>query len=350
MIWSHPEDLTSLEAWARLYVSTDQTESAVAILRWLVTLDIAQPRSSLGAKARLERLELYLDSLPDDRREAEARRILTASLPSPIDPLYDWLDGMLIRRALKTGDATLTASTRQACQRGLDRAGPRSYLPRVHRACAYDAAVHENRTAFARHVGELIRLTPLSYGNTHPADPLEFLPTAQMLSDPSAWGKMIEQAVEQSIQQGALSPSHATRTLVLLGQWYLENGLAAHARDLLPRVLALAGDAPCERWLWVIDLIAALDPKQARVMSREMLAAGLLPAPRIADLLNEIEQAAGPEEADRLAFAAAKHGDHQCVLERALRHARREQYQTVIAALEKRLGDIETARSTSQPP
>jgi hypothetical protein len=139
----------------------------------------------------------------------------------------------------------------------------------------------------------------------------------------------------------------ATRTLALLGQWYVQHGFVQKARQLRTETRALAGGQPCERWLWVIDLGQQLDPHATLQLEEVMLTTGLLPMPRVEAVLDDIEHSKGRPVADRMAFKVAQYSDYPAVLERAIRHASKKGDVEVSMQLEQRLRAVTCDRTGS---
>jgi Ca-activated chloride channel family protein len=345
LAWVEPDQMETLEAWARLYLRTGERDSAAAILRWVTAFDLAQSRRSTDAVARFRRLDLYLASLPEAKRNEESRRILGASTINPIEPPADRLDATVLQRLVDTGEAELTRSALSGLGAWNARLGASTFLPRVHRACAYTEAIRGNSDALGEHVTQLIRLFASTYGDWNPLDPMQCLPAASRLKEPGKAADLIERFVRRAVEAGSLSRTHATHTLALLGQWCVQNKLTDKARELLAEARSFAGDRPSERWLWVMDLARQVEPGSGLQLAEAMLAAGQLPIPRVAAALDEVQRAKGRQAADELALKVAEYSDYPTVLERAIRGVRTSGDSDMSRRLEARLRAI-----TGRPP
>ncbi len=343
-----PDQLDTLETWARLHENAGDRTRAAHIERWVLAMELCQARRSAESHVRHRRLDLYLANIAPDRRAAETARLLNASILTPLEPPGDRLDATLLDRLTQAGLQDLAMRQETRLRDWLSHDNPAAYYPGLHQALAKACLARGDLAGFEEHVDEMIRLCPLAYGDSFPADALRALPPPTGADDRCRQAvDLVSAAVDRAVADDRLSRPHAVRALALLGNWCLQAGMSERAARIVTSARSSAGDVPGESWLWVADLAAGIDPAQALAMEKALLNARRLPIARAVDLLDRIERAEGQVAADRLALAASAYTDLPEVLERALREASRQKDQAAAARLAARLGTY--GRTQSRP-
>jgi tetratricopeptide (TPR) repeat protein len=337
LMWVGADQVDALETSARLAVQAGHPEQAAAILRWVHAADLLSARKALDSVGPLRRLDLFLSCVPAGQRAAEFSRMARNWITTPLEEPNDRLDGMILRRLTEGDDTRLAGAALDAAREWLARLPAIAYMPRLHRACAYARLRGGEVNEAAPHIRELMRLCETAYGEQQPLDATAFLPPATQLADAAATAAGLRTLILSGLGDGKLSPTHATRSLVLLGQWCADNHLDAEAARALEAARTTAGDTPCERWLWIIDLARSIRPELAVGMEEQLLRANLLPVMRMSECLDDIERTSGRPRADRLALELHACTDLPAVLERAARQADAEHRPDEAAAIRRRL-------------
>ena len=278
--WVDADQVDALETRARLCLQSADARGAQAVLRWTLAVDLAQGRNLLDSAAPLRRIDLYLACVPAADKAAEARRVTTAWMANPLEEPNDRLDALVLQRMAQIGDESLARSALSADLHWLERMSSRAFMPRLERACARFFFEAGDTKSAMQHVAALVRLCRTTYGETHPLDAMQFLPPADRLKHAPATVEAIAQLIDATAKRGDLSPTHATRSLALLGQWCVAQKLMPLATATLEQARAAAGPTPCERWLWVMDLARQIDPGEAARLEMQLQEAALLPAAR----------------------------------------------------------------------
>jgi hypothetical protein len=317
------------------YRRADEPARAARILAWKLADQLGTERRNLDVVAWVDRLGQLADVAGETTGTVNA--LIQAAGPPPTEALRDALESRLLALAAEHAADDAPSDLRRTIADRIRRMPSERFLIQTQRVLARQALTRGDRTAFDEHVAELIRLTPLAYGDMVALDAREYLPAAGLSP---ALVESLAGRLEAAEAGGALDRRDAVRALVLLGWWAHEQGHTPAAEQVLQRGLTLAGETPTDSHVWLLDLAEALGAEeQARGLAQELLRAGRLPYPRVEPLLDKIAATGNEAAVDALLIAAAEHLHHPGVVRRALEAARRAGNEKAAALLSDRLGE-----------
>jgi hypothetical protein len=268
---------------ARLLAKTN-AEAAAAVWRLRLAEQLGTPRRGLWVGRWRRWLEqLATHGTPETGSAADGLwpHFLEAAAMPPTERLRDGMEAMLLRMFAAHTPPAVADDHRLRLEQRLSRANVSRFYPRTIQGLARQAAVRGDESAFDRWMAELVRLTPLAYGDLVPLDATAYLPRVEATQEPERVRKLAQRLLVR-VDQAALHPSRKLQTLALLGAWADENGDDTLARNALAAGQASLGEEPTTAELWLLDLAARVGDQAATTTLRQRIeAAGLLPRGRL---------------------------------------------------------------------
>jgi Ca-activated chloride channel family protein len=330
LLEADPNDLDVLTTLARAAQNVGDLQRARDILRWTVARD-ALAGAAPSVERRLERLDLYLDTVPAAARSDERARWLGGLTRTPLERPGDAL--IAARLALTEVEGGSPTPDLIAQARQLVAARPGTYLKTAAALARADAGAGR-WTDFDQTAAQL--LDPGLRVDLRVLDVRGLLPAGD--------APLIEQTVRrvarlvlESHRNSLFGRAVATRTLCLLAGECAERGLTGVAGELIAG-LPMPEDTAGEHWLWVADVCRRVgEETRAWELERALLEADRLPIVRVPSVLEEWERRIGQDEADRMAVRVAEYSDHPIILLRAIRAARAAGDDSALRVYQERL-------------
>jgi hypothetical protein len=316
-----PADAKSLEALAGAAHAGGDETVARSTLRWLVARDMMAGYSTVWLFERLERIDRYLERIPEDQRGYWSDRFFAALSRTPLDARKDLLEASRIERQTAGLAGTHAFTELEELRAFLSDEADLTKFKLTAAALARVEAAAQNWEAFNSMVEIALGLSDGRRLDDRVLDGRKVLAESVDPATARVCIQHVQGVIERALAEGAISSAAMVRSSSLLGHWCVRNGLNDAAAQLADRVASNMG-RPGEHWLWVADLNRALgEDSRAAEIERCLLDEQMLPVVRMAALFRHLEAHEGRQAADALAVQAAKYTSHPEILRRAIRAA-----------------------------
>jgi hypothetical protein len=338
LVHCDPTDTAQLTHLALVYQASGNAERARQVFKWVVACDLRYGYTRSLLADRLERVDHYLASLPEQERGPKRGRVLAYLDATPLDTALGEVEAALLKRWMASEDAVGLEHRVETLRQQMlaDMPSEPELWPLAAAIARYDAA-SGRFDKFVATTSRALDLLDTSQSLSAAINCDDLLPKASEVDDPLPYARAVASAIEAGRANGAVTRAGATRSLCLLGRWCAKAGLTDLAASLLRRVEEGAGDLG-EHWLWIADL-ARLTGAEANAVEIEarLLEERALPVLRIPALLEAVQSSEGPEAAGRLAVQVAEYSDHPEVLRHAIAYCRGRGDRTALQAYQDRL-------------
>ncbi len=315
-------DTGAVELLGEVYRSIQDSQRAVNLYRWLVSIDMVSENEGIKF-GKNEHLENYLSMVPAGQRPRLMTRYLALTQPLHYTEWSDSYDARRINLGLRIHADGDDFSQLDMLPKGLlkNRSAISLQRTQINLAHYYLSLNH-----LAEYQSTLRKLLSTTGDRVNFQD---FLDLRSIFSDPVTVDQMQEgsdlmiEIIRDLIKDRVLSPYDAACILCLMVQRCSELAQAGLSERFFDLADALTSDSDGP-WLWVADAARLIGKNQrADQIEMQMLKAKRLPVIRISPLLDRVETESGRESADILAYQAADYTDHPDILTRAQRQAQK---------------------------